>query len=77
MARRGRKVGYRTRNSLLTYPILESLYLAGYSSNKAAQIVREQGYSCSSQTAWKRWKEFERKYPEALLRYGKAKKGAS
>lgn len=67
MAKRGRKVGYRTRNSLFTYHILESLYLEGYSSNKAAQIVREQGYVCSSQTAWKRWKEFERKYSEALL----------
>ncbi|ADD26967.1 hypothetical protein [Meiothermus ruber] len=74
MAKPGRKLGYRTPNSLLTYPILENLYLMGYSSDKAAQIVRELGYTCSNHTAWRRWKEFERKHPEALLRYGQPKR---
>lgn len=72
--KRGRKVGYRTASSMKLYPILENLYLQGYSTWEAWRIIREQGEIISRQTVWKRWKEFEAKYPEALLKYGKEKK---
>jgi hypothetical protein len=69
-----RKVGYRTPRSKKLYPILEQLFLAGYNTWEAWRVVREQGHIISRQTVWKRWKEFEAKYPEALLKYGPRKK---
>lgn len=69
--RKGRKPGTRLRHQVVLYPILESLYLAGYSTWAAWRIVREQGHTCSRQTVWKRWQEFKVKHPEALLQYGR------
>jgi len=69
-----RKVGYRTPKSKRLYPILETLYLQGYNTWEAWRIIREQWDTISRQTVWKRWKEFEVKYPEALLKYSPHKK---